>query len=365
MADFDELLAEAAAHWPLQQTTGSVATDVAEGRNGSLQGGLNFGSHSVEGPRTWLARGLRFDGFNDYVSIPSQVALGLGSSHSYSFWWKSYANAPWSPQVLVETGGINQGSLVHLEGSSLYAIGVRSDVRSSVVVPLGPEEVWRHCVFVHESQLLRVYIDGALAASMAPTATWVQAGNDNGALGAANNARWFSGSVSGSVAAFLNGALAGVAIYRRALTAAEIGSLYSGPKPVLVQPPQFAGAIAGRESVVTPAIWDGRGNGSLSAVTHFESSADGLNGWSVVPGTAGVASWRVPLALLGRYVRLVSIAQNAAADAATATSPSSLVTPGGGPGSLVAGKARSGGLVTGVVSPAGALVAGAVHPQGA
>lgn len=362
MPSYWEVIADAAAYWPLQETTGTVAADALGSSPASLQAGLNFSTSSVEGPLGWLASGLSFNGTTQLASIPSQTALGLGEEHSYSLWWKPNSSPPWAAQGLVETGGSINGSVVCLEGNDLVLVSTRNSTASHVSTPVATEwDRWRHVAAVQKAASLEVYIDGVLVGSASALSAWQQSGDNPGALGAFDGARWLSGYVDTDRVCYFNGSLAGVAVFSRALSAAEVVELYCGPEPTILTPPVLASSPrVGRRAIATAANWDSQLNGTLSETAVLQFSPDGLNGWedalTAEPGEELV----VPAIALGSWMRVVVRAANLGGSSGWVYSSAAQVIRPTGPATAVAGQTACDGVIASGVGQSAGLEAGTV-----
>lgn len=361
MPSYWDVMADAVAYWPLQETSGTSGADLAGTNPAALQAGLTFATGSVAGPVGWLPNGLRFNGSMQLANIPSQVTLGLGAEHSYALWWKPYAAPPWSPQVLVETGGATHGSLVHVTGSDVKLVSSRNSVASQVSASSPTWGSWRHLVAVHKAASLELYIDGALVATAAVATAWVQSGNTTGAIGAVDGGRWITGHLDIGRSCYFNGAIAGVALFDRALSAAEATQLYQGPEPTSLSPPGFASDLrAGSSVVVTTGAWDSHANGSLAAAGAVQLSPDGVSGWEDVAAIAGVESYLPPLGAVGRWARVAATATNLGGESVAAYSAAMEVLPARTPGAAVAWSYAKSGAIAGCACPAAGAQAGLV-----
>jgi hypothetical protein len=308
-----------------------------------------------------LPNALRFNGSTQLANIPSQVTLGLGVEHSYALWWKPYAAPPWSPQVLVETGGATHGSLVHLAGNDVKLVSTRNAVASQVSASSPGWGSWRHLVAVHKAASLELYLDGALAATASVAAAWVQSGNTTGALGAVDGGRWITGYLDSGRACYFNGAIAGVALFDRALSAAEVAELHQGPEPTSLSAPEFAGAArVGSSAAVTMGAWDNHANGLLAVTGAVQLSPDGVSDWEDVAAIAGAGSYLPPLGAVGRWARVAAAATNLGGVSAAAYSSAFEVLPARTPGAAVAQGYAKSRAVAGYACPSAGAQAGLV-----
>ncbi|QDV76118.1 LamG-like jellyroll fold domain-containing protein [Botrimarina mediterranea] len=361
MSSYWDVIADAAAHWPLQETSGSSGADLAGANPAALVVGFDFAMGSVAGPGGWLPRGLRFDGATQLANIPAQTTLGLGEEHAYSLWWKPDAPPPWSPQVLVETGGATHGSLVYLVDGDVVFVSTRNYVATPVSASSPVWGSWRHLVAVHKPTSLEVYLDGELAGVAAAPEPWVQGGNTTGAIGAVDGGRWMTGYLDSGQARHFNGAIAGVALFDRALTAAEAAELYHGPEPTTLSAPTLAGPLrAGSFAAVTTGVWESHANGSLAVAGAVQLSPDAVSGWVDAAAVTGAGSYAVPLGSAGRWARVAAIATNLGGVSAPAYSAAMEVLPARAPAVAVAQCVAKSGAEAGDACPTAGAQAGLV-----
>lgn len=365
MASYWEVIGDAVASWALQDSTGSTAADGTGTYPSALLGGLSFGSNSTTGPRGWLASALQFDGVNDYVSIPSPATMTLGAEHSLSLWFRAESSQPWSDQSLVELGGEVHASVLVLEGSSLHFITAHSSSVGVATVALADDGAWHHVVAVHRSTSLEIYLDGVLVQTATLAQPWVADGGDEGALGAVDAGRWFTGSSNFAVSAHLDGSLAGVLVFRRALAAAEVTELRLGPEPTVSSSPDLPASVkAGDRLAIDSGTWDAQLNGSLETTTVLQSSDDGVTGWENLEFTRDESQVVVPLSVVGQSLRLVSTASNSGGDSEDAYSSAVVVTSARDPAAFEAGTVGSSGYEVGAVTSPACVIGTALPQQG-
>jgi hypothetical protein len=206
------------AHWPFDETTGTIAPDVS---------GNNYTATLMNGP-TWTVgrvnRSLAFDGINDVVTAPQSStfnafpltiaawikttsATGLvgivnkyvaGSFNGYNLFMRNGALCAW-----------------YLRGRSNY---VYDGSRCTLKTTGYNDNRWHHVAYVVEAAGARLYVDGVLRKSRAWTgpagvSTTTQRLQIGRYPGASDNVEFFPGSVDD------------VRIYNRALTVSEIAAL--------------------------------------------------------------------------------------------------------------------------------------------
>ncbi len=210
------------AYWPLNETTGAVAYDLSgNGNNGTYEGSIVLADYA--GPAGAGGSCPAFNGTNAYVN-GTQLLTAATASVTLEAWVNFEGNASPKGGCFLKNGGGTNG-YASGNGSDSFDtagnnfVGIYENVTwnlPSTTMPI-PTSGWNHCVIViganSESSF---YLNGVLGgtnsnASMnTPTAGWQIGYDDN----------------SSSPDRYFIGALAQVALYTSALTAAEILSHY-------------------------------------------------------------------------------------------------------------------------------------------
>lgn len=152
--------------WPLDQTSGTLAVDIApQANHGTL---VNFtGTPWVAG---MIGNGLVFDGVDDHVEIPVSgqfpVYDGLGSPYTFACWIK----APAQPDRRVysegnDAGGTGTGALFTLGShADKFRIFIRTDavqvVCSGASNAVVFDDTWHHVALTEVSGQITLYVDG-------------------------------------------------------------------------------------------------------------------------------------------------------------------------------------------------------------
>ncbi|MEM9791272.1 MAG: hypothetical protein AAF842_12810, partial [Planctomycetota bacterium] len=106
-----------AAHWTFDETSGCVAADSSQGRDGSLEPDCVGGSAPAWTPGI-VAGALDFDGAGDYVEVPDDPALAFTGSFTASAWIRpeSFGDANYGRIVAKQKylGGFGPGWSVYL-----------------------------------------------------------------------------------------------------------------------------------------------------------------------------------------------------------------------------------------------------------
>jgi hypothetical protein len=234
-------LAPLAAHWALDEISGTTAADASSnGNDGVLR---NFAA------APWIAgkfgNALQFDGVDDYVEITVKGGLpvygGAGAPYTIAFW---VMGAPGQNDVRVFTeGGATSNNPLFTLGtgrtsdntSDRLQVFIRNDLNVSALNQRSAKVVfdntWHHVAWVDVAGKGALYIDG-----VPDLADWDYrfTGTQTRSYGSFTTSRVGLGAVvRPSVCCYFAGALDDFRIYRSALTAVDVGILMAnGPHPV-------------------------------------------------------------------------------------------------------------------------------------
>jgi hypothetical protein len=209
-------------YWALDDGTGTTAADSSgNGNTGTL----------INGP-TWtigkIGQALAFDGLTNYVNIPSTAALNAYPL-TVAVWMKTNATTGLHGVVNKYFSGSGNGHQVFLDEGRLCAWYVRDTanyVYDGTDCPFRltgyTDNQWHHVVFVVDASGGTLYVDGVQKGSLpwtgTPGATSTTQPLRLGVYPGAYGITYFS----------FPGSLDDVRIYNRALSAAEVSTLYGG-----------------------------------------------------------------------------------------------------------------------------------------
>jgi Concanavalin A-like lectin/glucanases superfamily/Bacterial TSP3 repeat len=193
------------------------AHDVLGTNNGAVVGSVGFAPGIV-------CQAFSFDGQSGYIQVPDSPSLNFsptsavtvelwayctGTASVMSFMGKRDPNcgATWEYQMAFDP---NNGLHFNCSGASGYTGGVYTGLQM-------PTNVWMHLAATFDGSTFSFYTNGVLAAT------------GSGALGPTNDAPLEIGSSGGCP--YFDGLIDEVAIYNRALSAAEIAAIYNGGVP--------------------------------------------------------------------------------------------------------------------------------------
>lgn len=253
-------------NWSFDEGAGTVAHDFSgNGRNGAL----------VNSP-TWtngkLGKGLKFNGSNTKVTI-SDVGFPSGASaRTISLWMKYDAMAnTYNTLFGYGTASVGQanGLILHSSNKILW-FGYGDDITSNATIQQG---AWYHVVGTYDGATATIYINGAYDNSAAKS--W------NTVLSKA-----YVGEQINDFAEYFSGTIDDVRVYSRALSAAEVASLYQSKAQTIVSSDPGPGSLASGLVLYFPM--SGK---DISGTTLYDRSGNGTNGTlsnvSVAAGKVG------------------------------------------------------------------------------
>ena len=232
----------------------------------------------VNGP-TWRADGLRFDGSDDYVTA-SDAGLPIGTASRTMSAWVRVPSTPGADKGVLSYGsaGTNfQASVLYVQGSTGKA-GFSNWVDAGALTPGSiADDKWHHLVaMLSAGGEMRVFVDGEFAVLVVQSMNTTSVGSVS------------IGQFGNGQGGFINAAINDCRIYNRALSAAEIKSLYTDPPGMFnrVRVP-----VTVKRTPVTPrgsALTLNRGIPRVGAINRSHPLATGLAAfWYGIPGRNG------------------------------------------------------------------------------
>ncbi len=205
------------AYWPLTETTGTVAHDLAGNYNGTYNGGYLL---AQSGPTNSFlgtpSRSAFFDGTSAYVDIPGSPFDIFGSMTTVI--WVEVLSSP-KFAGLFGRGDASWRMSVNSSGQPGASVGNAADATSSISIADGN---WHMVAYTYtgipgiNNGLL--YVDGVPVAGDSVTTT--PAGD--------NLDVWIGGSPDYGTGRLVNAKIAHAAIFTEAITAAQLQDLYAG-----------------------------------------------------------------------------------------------------------------------------------------
>jgi len=207
-------------YWKFNDSTGTRAVDSWGARHGTLTGGASF-TTGLQG------KAVQLNGSNGYVALPAGLMSSV-NDFTIAGWVKLTASITWARLFDFGTGTTNYMFLSPVSGTNTvrYAIkvngGTEQQINSTGPLPAGE---WHHVAVTLSGTVGTLYIDGVAAG------TNNNMGNKPSALGTTNQN--YIGKSQFTADAYLNSIVDEFRIYNRALTAAELKTVYTGYAPPL------------------------------------------------------------------------------------------------------------------------------------
>ncbi|HEX3108095.1 MAG TPA: LamG-like jellyroll fold domain-containing protein, partial [Thermoanaerobaculia bacterium] len=193
-------------------------TDSAGVTLGAISGGVTYGTGEV-------GQAFTFDGTSGSMNVPMSSSLQL-TNGTIEFWMKGDpTNTLACCQGLVST----QMYAVEITGGTV-SFALSTDGGVTTPYPAATASIttgtWHHVAATYDGSTISLYIDGALAAatshsgSISNNGGFLSVGSEDGRAGACNGC-------TGTAGRYFKGLLDEVTIYNRALSAAEIQTIYN------------------------------------------------------------------------------------------------------------------------------------------
>lgn len=208
----DAVLADSpVGYWRLAETSGPAVDVTGNAAGGSYLGGVTRGVAGALAGDSDLA--ARFDGTNDYVSVPDNGALDRGDVFSYELWIKRGAVQSATQRLLHKGAGVASlgfglnNKVVLIPGGT----GALTIASSTTAIT---DQTWHHVVATKNGADVHLYVDGVDRTALGTAATLTSNAT------ALNIGRASTGS------AYASGDIDEVAIYPAALSAGRVLAHY-------------------------------------------------------------------------------------------------------------------------------------------
>ena len=305
---------------------------------------------SISGP-VWSGAGrfgsaLSFDGVNDWVSVPDASSLDLTTGMTLEAWVRPSALGNWRTLVFKERpGGIVYGLYADQAGGRPLGemfIGSERSVAGTAAVPLN---AWTHLATTYDGSQLRLYVNGALAASTAVTGAMAAS---TGVLHLGGNSvwgEWFAGLIDE------------VRVYNRALSVGEVqqdmATAVSGsPPPPDTSPPSAPSGLSASTAIGSATLgWTASSDNV--GVSRYNVHRSQTSGFTPAAGNriaqpTGTGYTDSGLAAGTYYYRVT--AEDAAGNISSASAQVTAVVPADQPPSVSVTAPASGATVSSTVS---------------
>lgn len=214
-------------YWRLGEGRGAAAADGAGGNAGRVAGGVTLGvPGAVEGdPNT----AMQFNGTDGYVEAADNADLDPTGDLSLEVWAKPAALDSATHAIVHKGDGPSSESwqyrlTVHStnqwRGCLYTGAGENSDI--CLVAPTPPStDAWTYLVLTRSGSTVTLYVNGIGVATTTTIATNLTTTTGSLAIG----------RMSGTAMQYFNGGIDEVAVYNKALTAAQVRDHYRAARP--------------------------------------------------------------------------------------------------------------------------------------
>ncbi len=303
------------SYWRLGEASGTVAADEMGTNPGTYVGTPTLGATGALAGDADTA--VTFNGTSQYVTVPS---ITVPASITIAAWVKA---AAWN------AGGGLAGQWDSSTGAMIYSSATNLNLFCQGTVLVGPAlpstGAWHLFVGTHDGTQARTYLDGSL--STGPTTQ-----SSPGTNGAAFEIAAYANHAAGT---FADLTIDEVAIWNRALSAAEVAALYAAAPVLAVDAASVSVADAGGyftgtnvETVLQElgALIEGvTAHGNTGATETF----DALTGWHSATLNAATVTASFTGATSGLVAAMVLELAQDATGSRLVTWPASVVWPGG------------------------------------
>ena len=299
-------LTDVAAYWSFNSSTNFNVPDVG----GSTLTKGNGASWSANGK---FGGALSVNGYSQSLydlSSPAYLPIG-NSSYSQSLWFKptvvnSSGFISWG---LRETKRFNALRMLNV-GAGIHHYWYRGDITCEASACPFSTSTWSHVATTYDGTTRSIYFNGVLKISDTPGALNTTAVNFH-----------IGGTASNE---FFNGLIDDVAIYKRALTAAEVAALANTSLPSNSTAPTVSGT-ARTGSRLTASDPPGSWNGSPSSYEYQWKRASVDGSYSDI-SSATLSSYLLTDDDIGKYIKVSVVARNSlGASSAVLSAASSVV----------------------------------------
>jgi hypothetical protein len=200
------------SRWKLDDGNGTTARDAvtATGDDGALSGGTTWTQNGFPGAKYQNGGALTFDGTDGVANLSGKGAPAIDQAHSIAL-WVNYASVPANTRPFIGLGASGTGRIK--VGFNMGAFGAWKGNGDVLVTAAAPGSGWHHVAYTFDGTTRRLYVDGAEKNSSTTA-------GDTGAVA--------EGHVGSYGTQHFAGTLDELRLYRRALTAGEVGQLAGG-----------------------------------------------------------------------------------------------------------------------------------------
>ncbi len=201
------------AHYRLDETTGTIVVDAANGRDGTYLSAPALGAPGAD-PGTQTA--VDFDGADDYAELVSTLQLGLLGNFTVTAWVNLDDTSGDHAVLGTDAYAPGKGLMLGVRDGKAHMGFYANDTTGAQTLDPGQ---WHHLAFRYRDGEQALYVDGVLDRAD-------DGHNQFGGFGTVLIGRWAGDS---GAPRMLDGRIDDVQVYRRALTDLEIAELHAAP----------------------------------------------------------------------------------------------------------------------------------------
>jgi uncharacterized repeat protein (TIGR01451 family) len=257
------------------------ADDIQDGNNGTLQNGVTFAPGKV-------GQAFSFDGIDDYVSVPDSGNLHFGTGDFTVSFWVNFNDLQNNGNGLVHKDNYGgpagyRGWLFNIcndcAGGGGIGLETRNiaqgvDTNARYATSNFQTGKWYQIAGVRQSNVLYLYVDGVLRATVA----------ESSPTDLSNDTELNIGSLSSGSRQFLSGMMDEVQIYNRALSSTEISAISNAcpntptptptPTPASSCTPTISGLVSYWRAEGDPNDSIGSNSGTLQNGVTFDDAGE-------------------------------------------------------------------------------------------
>jgi len=261
--------AERILYWKFDEGSGTSATDSSGNSNTGTITGATYSTDVVMKPRTTAAQRrvvrdfgtcLRFNGTNQYTSVPDSASLNITTTISIAFWIKRNSSGSLHSIISRRDFGGGTGYGVGIGANNLLFFVWYGVVSVDSTLAGITDFNWHHVVVTKDTVSAKFYIDGLLADTVANT--------DNGS--SVSRPLQFGRTDLDRTGGEYKGLLDDVLIYNQVLTLSVIQSVFYG---TTIPTTNLVGWWKFDEGSGTSAT-DSSGNSNTGTITGATYSTD-------------------------------------------------------------------------------------------